>query len=577
MKRRLLLSAVIGCAIFATIDGAHAAPCASGGTLTITAASDSLTLAPTPATTFNFGEHVIVTAAATGFTIASHTWTIGGPAIKDYNDDLGTKTVPTPASPKPWSTMSLAPADLTQPSVGFYWVPAATQVEPANGPFTRNVTLAVTKVGGGTCSVTTGFTVERNMTNVNRQAEDFYTSNHRAPTATNPFFGRVIDEHIYWHQAVHNLASYPTWTRFLTWHSYFVARYDNWRQTFGYKKVEPWYSGRPLPTGPQFDADPALRAPYAADNNRIPTYFTLIGGTASDAGRRKLADYANLTAFSTSFETTFHGQVHCNIGVKIGSSFGTSGPGYGSMCNTSSPKDPMFWRWHGFIDVVYRNYCKRNPAGCPILPPSDPPAWAWMADNATDITNNGLPPSPGTRSVSPDVWNRRTEVVTDACVRPADANNNKVTTGGVVRNCGTSADHQNPVAGVTNYLYGTLRNTRPGAARLVYAEVGVYYAQGTTGLTYPMNFTMIPDSRQFITLQLAPGATTSLGPIPWTPPPVLPTPAGRYSLYLRVMTVQNDPPVETASGLNTDVGNNNDLAWRTIKVVAPGDVSAPSF
>jgi hypothetical protein len=554
---------------------AHAAPCASGGTLTITAAADSLTLAPAAATTFNFGEHVIVSAVATGFSIATYAWTIGAPVIKDYYDNLGTKTAP--AAPLAWSTTALAAADLDKPSVGFYWTPTAAQIAPNNGPFTRNVTLAVTKVGGGACSVTATFTVERNMINVNRQAEDFYTSNHRAPTATNPLFGRVIDEHIYWHQTIHGLPAYPTWTRFLAWHGAFLPRFDSWRQAFGYKKVDPWYPGRPLPTGPMFDVDPVLRLPYVAGNNRLPTFFTLTGGAASDAGRKKLADYATLDAFSTAFETTFHGQVHCNIGAKIGNFFGTSGTGYGSMCNTSSPKDPMFWRWHGFIDVVFRNYCKLKPGACAVPPPADPAASPWMADNAADITNNGTVPSPGTRSISPDVWNRRAEVVTDACVRPMDAQGNRVTTGGVVRACGTPADHQNPVAGTTNYLYGTLRNTRPGSARVVYAEVAVYTAPGTTGLMFPTNFTMIPESRQFIALHVEPGTTTSIGPIPWTPPPVLPAATDRYSLYMRVLSVQGTPPVEGASGINADVGNNNDLAWRTIKVVPPGDMSAPTF
>jgi hypothetical protein len=43
-----------------------------------------------------------------------------------------------------------------------------------------------------------------------------------------------------------------------------------------------------------------------------------------------------------------------------------------------------------------------------------------------------------------------------------------------------------------------------------------------------------------------------------------------------VLSVQATPPVEGA-GIDTDVANNNNLAWRNIKVVAPGDTSPPSF
>lgn len=572
---RIFLSASMLLGSLAAADTASAAACSGGGTLDIVASADSLTLAPVAATTFNFGEHVILTATVSGFSITSHSWAIDGPTIKDYSADLGTKTGP--AAPLPWSTTPLAAADLSAASVGFYWVPTAAQFEPNNGPFTRNVTLNVTKSTGGTCSVTASFTVERNETNITRQAEDFYTSNHRAMTTTNPGFGQIVDEHIYWHQFVGG--GPPNWLAFLAWHGEFLRRFDTWRQTFGYNKVSPWYPGRPLPTGPQFDADAGLRQVYSPDANRIPTYYTITGGATNDpfisGTHRKLADYATLSALNSSFEGSYHGDVHCNIGAHVGAFFGTSGPGFGSMCNASSPKDPMFWRWHGFIDVMYRNYCALHPGACPVPSPPDPTADPWMADNSIDISNNGTVASPGTHWISPDVWNRRTLVTTDACVQPVDAYGDHVTTGGIVRNCGTDADHENPVAGVTNYLYGTLRNTRPGSPRVVYAEVGVYFALASSGLTYPSDFTFVPESRQFIALHLEPGTTTSIGPINWTPPPVPPA-NDHYCLYLRVLSVQETPPAEGA-GIDADVANSNSLAWRNIKVVAPGDPSPPSF
>ena len=575
---RFLLSASILLCSLAAADIARAGACASGGTLDITAAADSLTIAPVAATTFNFGEHVILTAAAVGFTIATYAWTIDGPTIKDYHEDLGTQQTPDPPSPLAWSTTPLAAADLAAATVGFYWVPTAAQFEPNNGPFSRNVSLTVTKSGGGNCTVSTSFTVERNEANITRQAEDFYTSNHRSAATTNPGFGHVVDEHIYWHQFVGG--GPPNWQAFLPWHGEFLRRFDTWRQQFGYAKVVPWYPGRPLPTGPQFDADAGLRLVYVADNNRIPIYYTIIGGATNDpniAGtHKKLADYATLNDFNSSFEGSFHGQVHCNIGAHTGTFFGTAaGPGFGSMCNASSPKDPMFWRWHGFIDLLYRNYCALHPGACPVPSPVDPPADPWMADNSQDISDNGTVPSPGTHWVSPDVWNRRNPVTTDACVGPLDAYGDHVTSGGIVRNCGSDADHENPVTGVTNYLYGTLRNTRPGSPRVVYAEVGVYYALASSGLSFPASFTQIPSSVQFITLYLEPGTTTSIGPINWTPPPVPPA-NDHYCLYLRVLSVQETPPAENL-GIDANVANSNSLAWRNIKVVAPGDASPPSF
>jgi hypothetical protein len=586
MPSRFFLAAATLSGSFAAIVPATAAPCVSGGSLTITASADSLSLMPAAATKFNFGEHIIVTAQANGFSIASYSWTIDTPNIKDYNEDLGTETLPSPGptAATPWGTTPLAASDLAKASVGFYWVPTAAQFEPNNGPFSRNVSLTVTEVGGGNCTVSTTYMVERNETDITRQAEDFYTSNHRSVMTTNPGFGHVVDEHIFWHTNIDGDLSYHQWMHFLAWHGEFIRRFDQWRQEFGYNKVVPWYPGRPLPTGPQFDADAGLRlSPYVPGDNEIPTYYTLTGGTVNDpspfvSGTHKmLSDYASVEDFTISFERSYHGIVHCAIGAPgpPGSFFETSGPQFGSMCLASSPKDPMFWRWHGFIDLMYRNYCALH--ACPSPSPADPTAAdPWMADNAMDIANNGTVPSPGTHWISPDVWNRRTQVTTDACVGPVDSYGDHVTSGGVVRNCGTSADHENPVTGVTNYLYGTLRNARPNAPRVVYAEVGVYYALASTGLHYPTDFHPVTaQTPLFLTVFLEPGTTTSIGPILWTPP-ALPPMNDHYCLYLRVLSVQATPPVETMN-IDTDVANNNNLAWRNIKVVAPGDMSPPSF
>jgi hypothetical protein len=149
---RFFLSSTMAIWGLAAANSANAGPCAGGGTLTITASADSLTVTPTAATTFNFGEHVILTAAASGFTIMSYSWSIDGPTIKDYSETLGTQNSPPLSAASPWSTTALAPSDLTTPSVSFYWVPSAAQFEPNNGPFTRNVTLNVTQSGGGSCS-----------------------------------------------------------------------------------------------------------------------------------------------------------------------------------------------------------------------------------------------------------------------------------------------------------------------------------------------------------------------------------------------------------------------------------------
>jgi hypothetical protein len=542
-------------------------PCA-GGTLAINAASDT----PVTLPTFNVGQQAILTAVTTGFTASSFAWTIPGPHIKDYQEELGTRSSPQPVTPDPWSTTALTAADLAGQTVRLYWKPSAAQTHPqTGGPEPRAVSLAVTPSGGGSCTVTATYMIERNLTDPDRQPEDFYTSTHRAPTTTNPLMGRIIDEHMYWHQIVKGGPA-GTWIQFLPWHGYFLRRFNEWRAEFGYPPVAPWYPGRPLPTGPAYDHTAGLRlATYDPAANRIPTYYTIAGGTAINSGHRRLGEYASVDEFSNSFEPFYHGNVHCNIGSATGGFFDTSGPGFGSMCKSSSPKDPMFWRWHGFIDVMYRNYCRLSSQPC--FGPAEPPADPWMADNAADVASGGTVPSSGALWMSPDVWNRRTEVTDPACV-PTGPAGELQTVGGLVRQCGSSADHENPVTGSTNFLYGTIRNTRPGAARTVYAETAVYIANAATGLAWPADFTLLPESRQFLTLFLEPGQESDIGPIPWTPPS--PSPSDHWCLYLRVLTVQETPPVEGAD-VGTNVAQSNSIAWRNLKIVPPGGLARSRF
>jgi hypothetical protein len=563
-----ILTLVIGLAVPLA---AGPVPC-GGGTLDFTATSDT----PFTLPTFNVGQQTTLTAVTTGFTATSFSWTIPPPRIKDYNEDLGTQvaTSATPA-PLPWSTTALSAADLAASTVRFYWKPSAAQTHPlTGGPEARTVVLTVTPSGGGTCTSSTTFQIERNLTNPDKQPEDFFTSTHRPVTTTNTGFGHVVDEHIFWHQSGIGGGAAPagSWLRFLAWHGYFLRRFDEWRAEFGYGPVAPWYPGRPLPTGPEFDHPAGLRIPFNPASNRIPTFYTIAGGTASDGGRTKLEDYASLVAFSSSFESGYHGTVHCNIGADNGGNFfQTSGASFGSMCFASSPKDPMFYRWHGFIDTLYRNYCRTKGLTCHSGP--DPLSDPWMGDNAADIAANGTPPSSHPLWLSPDIWNRRAEITTDPCV-PRIPAPNVISVGGVVRDCGSSADHENPLAGTPNFLYATLRNNRPGSARNVYAEVAVYIANASTGLAWPANFTMLPESRQFITVHLEAGQETDIGPLPWTPP--TPTPSDHWCIYIRLLSVQ-ETAVAEGTNISTNVSTSNSRSWRNLKIVEPGDEDAASM
>lgn len=465
---------------------------------------------------FNVGQHVTISTPS--MSASYYSWSIDGPTnFKDYNDDLGTAAATVPAAPLPWGTTPLGPTDMSQPSISFYWAPSANQIHPNNASETRTITL-YWPGDVGPCVDTLTVTVGRNSTDPDRQAEDFYTYNHQ---------GRVVAEYAHWRSTgMANTFPAGHWTNDLAWQGYYLARFDAWRQTFGYPPLGPWYSGRPLPTGPDYNHP--QRPQYDPDQHRIPWALTLAGTPPSWPNSPKLADFPTLAAL-TSAVATYASGVECALGHP-------SGPG---MCSNQAPQDPMFWRWRAFVDRIYRNYCTLKGLSCHFTPApvSDP----WMGDTPLDIQNGGVPPSPGPHWATPDIWNRTTEQNGAAClpgVVPAAVN----TVGGVTRACGSDADHENPIAGQTNYLYATIRNTGTTPQRNVYAEVAVYIGELATGLAWPADLTLLPDSRQFIALNLEPNQVTAIGPLPWTPP--VPLNSDHYCLYIRILSVQETPPVE---------------------------------
>jgi len=555
---------LVGLFVFLCPICAQADVCSSG-TLDVAASSDT----PVTLPTFNVGQMVRLQAVTSGITVASLTWNIDGPLIKDYNERVGEAAT----GPKSWGTTPLTAGDFAASPITFYWKPSPAQIYPLNGgPVTRNVTLTA-NVGAVTCTVTKSFNVERNTTDPRKQANDYYTSNHRAPTETVQGKGIIIDDHLDWHDfPATRLFSDPQ--DFFRFHREFIARFNSWRAEFGYGPVNPWYPGTPYPTGIDDVAFAVRNSSFSMGGNHLYRPFTIAGGEVldfplvNDVGnipQRRLADFADANALDPAFEFSYHGDVHCNVGTGIlpvgGTQFNDpiNGPQvFGDMCNFSSPKDPIFYPWHDFVDLVYENLCVIKGLSCLGSPP--PNTDVWMADNAADIAANGSVPSLPPHYISPDIWNRTTPAT---CTPSTPAT-------GVTRSCGSSADHENPVAGRTNYLYAILRNDRPGATNAVYTEVAVYIANASTGLAWPASFgggsagIPLDETRQFLTLYLPAGQTTAIGPLPWVPPN--PSPSDHWCLYIRVLNVQDTIGPETAD-VDANTGGSNSIAWRNLKIV----------
>jgi hypothetical protein len=163
------------------------------------------------------------------------------------------------------------------------------------------------------------------------------------------------------------------------------------------------------------------------------------------------------------------------------------------------------------------------------------PGNAWMKDTWED---NGAEPDtlPQPMWRSPYIWNR-----------------NVRDTRGEHRH-----QHENPVAGVKNYLYIKIHNT--GEVDLE-GKLVVNAAKTSTGLSWPSNWTYVAGEALDGTNMLR-KHTTRIVELEWIPQGV-----GDYCLIARWMS--DADPMHTPEGASiiANVRNNNNIIWRNMHVV----------
>lgn len=263
-----------------------------------------------------------------GGTVTGYQWTVDGEVIRDYQETTRFS----------WSVTPMQAADYQRQNIAFYWKPLANQRHPQNaGPQARRVAVTVTTTLGQ-CMVEHTLNVERNNYDITRQADDYYTTNHSSAIQT---------EHSFWHGQFPFTGWTYDGTLFFDFHRQFLDRFNNWRAEFGYPPIGIWDSGTSIPRG--VDIDHAARGGTYAVQPK-PSWFTLTGtirrptnGLPCDTtggGQRRLQDYpANRRLLGCAVTHTWHNTVHTAVG--------------GDMLNVPfSPRDPIFWRWHNFVDAV---------------------------------------------------------------------------------------------------------------------------------------------------------------------------------------------------------------------------------
>ena len=379
----------------------------------------------------NVGE--FVTFEVTGITgIVSYQWAVDGPILKDYrelsgpldDDDFAL------AGSEPWQTFPMLAADFTGSQISFYWQPLDAQrwdaavPDPSAKP--RTVTVELTNTLNEVCSLELVVMVERNTIDTCRQAQDFYTQNHRIGNSSSSV---SLREHMFWHNFWNQgLLNYGR--AFFLFHAAYVSRFNSWRDAFGFPPVGIWNPETPIPiASPQDDEiavesgigtgscsatsdwDPVLRSTqYTPANHALAPWYKLPGvysptlptrqqistGCGVDGngfpnggasipftalqlgydpvyGQNNLwfeptstdpwVGFYNLDHLGRAMVSPYHDCVHLDVGGKPFSTLGnTLIEPWGTMSLTTSPRDGIFWRWHNFVTSICVTYLS-NPNG----------------------------------------------------------------------------------------------------------------------------------------------------------------------------------------------------------------------
>ena len=277
-----------------------------------------------------------------------YTWTIQGPAIKEYDDDVYKSSLLS----APFNLLEPTPlsfAHLKNADVSFYW-----QLDPANQ--NRNVTLNAKNTNGETCTDTKTFEIIMGNTR-DTQAEDFYVEKNHPLTGTDST--NVLQQHRQWHNDYR--FNTPVYNNrgdlFFDFHRLYIAHFDKWRNTFGYSPIESWDPGTLIPTGVKNDH---ANRDGSYTPKALPSWFTMhVGidgpdriptGLPCETADAPQSDFPPIQDELIDFEPdqellgcVLTSPYHNGIHVEVGS----------HMSNTANaPRDPIFWRYHSFIDDV---------------------------------------------------------------------------------------------------------------------------------------------------------------------------------------------------------------------------------
>lgn len=370
MSRLMLSAALCAAILLLASEAAVAAPCG----ITAATIGDASPYKPKPAVgdfmtdrtlrrgaTKNVGQEVTLLTLLTGTPngTPSYRWFVEGEVIDDYTES--------PAEDPPGTAAPFAVRDhaevteggkagavFTDPRITFYW-----RMQGVDLPADVTVTLLVSEAGADTtpcATATRSYRVERNQDSPESQPEDYYVEINHAQ--------RVLDEHGAWH-ASHRRppagTAYMHGALFANFHTAFLGNYAAFRRTFGYPAtglyipdldIDDDENGYTLEHVRRFGDRGMLKRPlWTTRAGGPPRAWGMVKCPSDPGGQESVADFdGDLSVFGCAVENEWHNPIH---GQLAGVSGGQSGD-MGSFL--TAPKDPIFWRWHGFVDNVFEGF-----------------------------------------------------------------------------------------------------------------------------------------------------------------------------------------------------------------------------
>jgi hypothetical protein len=382
MRCGIVIAGLLAAGVAAMVPGAaEADPCSlTGVTLDdVSPSKGSADEVDRQSSTKVVGQEVRLTAVLQGAPpdvgTVSYRWTVGGDAIRDY-DDVEPIMVGSVLTFAPVA-FSVRPADdqdgagnslfdTGRPGLRFFWRMRNTALPLADVPVTVQVLEQhpgdPTPHACAGVTATRQHTVTRNRRSREHQPEDFYVEINHAR--------RIHQTHANWHSLFNPRRPGYRGRAFLVFHRAYLANYDAWRAEFGYPPkgvYQPLNAGARIPDedddGYTLAHVPRLR--QSSDHGRPSWTRAGSAGAAVEVdplcqphfpaamGPAKLEDFGtNIDFFGCQLEFTWHGDPHVDIGGDMGHP-------------STAQMDPIFWRWHGFVDGVYQAYLNTSGVAAP--------------------------------------------------------------------------------------------------------------------------------------------------------------------------------------------------------------------